>query len=106
MRLRSTCRQPPGARRVPPVETERMQLYLHCDGVLADFDAGVRALLGIGPKPFQARYGLSRFWRALARRPDFYADLPLMADARELFDGVRHLDPIVLTGLPRGDWAA
>ena len=24
----------------------------------------------------------------------------------ELFEGVRHLDPVILTGLPRGNWAA
>ena len=24
----------------------------------------------------------------------------------ELFEAVRHLDPIILTGLPRGNWAA
>jgi hypothetical protein len=29
-----------------------------------------------------------------------------MADARLLFDGVRHLQPTILTGLPLGRWAA
>jgi hypothetical protein len=29
-----------------------------------------------------------------------------MDDAMELFEAVRHLDPIILTGLPRGNWAA
>jgi hypothetical protein len=28
-----------------------------------------------------------------------------MPDARELFDAVRHLRPIILTGCPRGGWA-
>ena len=26
--------------------------------------------------------------------------------AMELFEAVRHLDPVILTGLPRGNWAA
>jgi hypothetical protein len=82
------------------------QLYLDCDGVLADFDAGATKVLGMPPKAYQARFGLGKFWAALARAPDFYATLPVMADARELFEGVRHLNPIILTGLPRGDWAA
>jgi hypothetical protein len=82
------------------------QLYLDCDGVLADFDTGARKVLGMPPKAYQARFGLSKFWAALARTPDFYNSLPLMPDAQELVDGVRHLDPIVLTGLPRGGWAA
>lgn len=83
-----------------------MQLYLDCDGVLADFDRGVERLLGMKPKPFQARHGTGRFWAALAKAPGFYASLPLMPDAMELYDGVKHMHPTILTGLPRGDWAA
>lgn len=82
------------------------QLFLDCDGVLADFDRGVRELLGLPPRDFGKRHGLGEFWRRLARAPDFYARLPLMPDACELFDAVRHLDPVILTGLPRGNWAA
>ena len=82
------------------------QLYLDCDGVLADFDAGASAVLGLPPQEFQDRYGLRRFWQQLAAAPDFYFSLPLMPDAPELFEAVRHLEPIILTGLPRGDWAA
>ena len=81
------------------------QLYLDCDGVLADFDKGATAVLGLGPDAFEKRHGLGRFWQKLATAPDFYFGLPLMADAMELFEGVRHLDPIILTGLPRGNWA-
>lgn len=83
-----------------------MQLYLDCDGVLADFDRGATDLLGMGPREFERRKGIGAFWAALARHGDFYASLPLMPDARRLFDAVRHLDPIILTGLPRGNWAA
>jgi 5'(3')-deoxyribonucleotidase len=82
------------------------QLYLDCDGVLADFDAGVRQLLGVGPQEYIDTHGPGKFWKKLALTPDFYARLPLMPDARELFDAVRHLDPVILTGLPRGNWAA
>lgn len=83
-----------------------MQLYLDCDGVLADFDRAATALLGMPPRLFEHQHGRSEFWTRLARAPDFYGSLPLMPDARQLFDAVRHLDPIILTGLPRGDWAA
>ncbi|MGE4062006.1 MAG: hypothetical protein AB7E79_01450 [Rhodospirillaceae bacterium] len=82
-----------------------MQLFLDCDGVLADFDRAATKILGLRPKEFQHRYGLGRFWGKLARTPHFYATLPLMPDAMELFDAVRHLDPIILTGCPRGGWA-
>ena len=82
------------------------QLYLDCDGVLADFDKGAAAALGMHPKAFEKRFGLGRFWAKLATAPDFYFSLPLLGDAMELFEAVRHLDPIILTGLPRGNWAA
>jgi hypothetical protein len=84
----------------------KRQLYLDADGVLADFDKGATALLGLPPSAYEKRHGPGRFWQKLARAPDFYFGLPLMADAMELFEAVRHLDPIILTGLPRGNWAA
>ena len=83
-----------------------MQLYLDCDGVLADFESGATALLGMAPRAYEKRYGIAAFWREIARHPDFYGTLPLMPDAHVLFEGVRHLEPIILTGLPRGKWAA
>ena len=82
------------------------RLYLDCDGVLADFDRGATAILGMKPKAYEHRHGLGRFWQKLAQAPDFYFSLPLLPDAMQLFDAVKHLDPIILTGLPRGNWAA
>jgi len=81
-------------------------LFLDADGVLADFDAGARALLGMSPHEFEARHGRQEFWRQIAKAPDFYATLPEMPDARLLFDTVAHLNPTILTGLPLGNWAA
>jgi len=82
------------------------KLYLDADGVLANFDEGVRRLLGMAAKQFEAKRGRGAFWRELAKAPDFYARLPEMPDARELFDAVKHLKPTILTGLPLGNWAA
>ena len=82
------------------------QLYLDCDGVLADFDTGATAVLGLPPRAYEARHGKGRFWAKLARAPDFYFGLPLLPDAMRLFDAVKHLDPVILTGLPQGNWAA
>jgi hypothetical protein len=82
------------------------QLYLDCDGVLADFDAGAERVLGLPPRAFEERFGKKRFWAKLASTRDFYATLPLMEGATELFAAVRHLEPIILTGLPLGRWAA
>jgi hypothetical protein len=82
------------------------RLFLDCDGVLADFDAGVRQLLGMDIARFQARHGSRGFWRELASADNFYGSLPEMPDARLLFDAVAHLKPTILTGLPLGNWAA
>ena len=86
--------------------TREPRLFLDADGVLADFDAGSRKLLGASPKAYIAKHGRGAFWKRLAEAPNFYGDLPEMADARRLFDAVKHLQPTILTGLPLGRWAA
>ncbi|MEM6890437.1 MAG: hypothetical protein AAF636_20245, partial [Pseudomonadota bacterium] len=46
------------------------------------------------------------FWRDLkSEQPTFYRDLPLMPDAKDLFDAIEHLRPIILSGCPSGGWA-
>ena len=82
------------------------RLFLDADGVLADFDLSARRLLGLRPKEFIAKHGRGTFWKRLATAKNFYGDLPEMPDAHVLFDGVKHLKPTILTGLPVGSWAA
>ena len=82
------------------------RLFLDADGVLADFDASARKLLGMSPKEFIATHGRPTFWQRLASAPNFYGTLPETADARRLFDAVKQLRPTILTGLPVGSWAA
>ena len=83
----------------------RRQIFLDCDGVLADFDAGAEAILGMPPGRFEQRFGPREFWKRLAGAPDFFGSLPPMADAMELYEAVRHKNPVILTGMPRGNWA-
>lgn len=78
------------------------QLYLDLDGVLADFDRGVEGIFDRRPDELD----LSTMWRGLARHDDFFGTLALMEDAQTLWDYCKPYDPIILTGLPRGDWAA
>lgn len=78
-----------------------MQLFLDLDGVLADFDRGVEALLGKRPDELPP----SRMWAALAKAPSFYGTLELMHDAQALWDFCKPFGPTILTGLPRGNWA-
>jgi hypothetical protein len=83
----------------------RRQIFLDCDGVLADFDKGAEAILGMAPRAFEKRYGPREFWKRLAAADDFFGALPPMPDAGVLYDAVRHKEPIILTGMPRGGWA-
>ena len=85
---------------------QQPRLFLDADGVLVDFDQGSRVLLGMSAKEFIAKCGRGTFWKRLAKAPNFYGDLPEVSDARILFDGVKHLEPTILTGLPIGQWAA
>ncbi|MBB3019661.1 hypothetical protein FHR70_002726 [Microvirga lupini] len=80
-------------------------VFLDCDGVLADFDKGAARILGMPPAEYERRFGLKRFWSELASAGNFFNNLDTLPDAMELFEAVRHLDPVILTGLPRGNWA-
>ncbi|WP_133123565.1 hypothetical protein [Methylobacterium frigidaeris] len=44
-----------------------MQLYLDCDGLLADFDAGVTRLLGCPPRKYQPGWYETRHIAVLGR---------------------------------------
>lgn len=83
----------------------RRQIFLDCDGVLADFDRGAAAILGMHPRAFEKRFNPGLFWKPLAQARDFFDSLEPMADAFELYDAVKHRNPVILTGLPRGNWA-
>ncbi len=78
------------------------KLFLDLDGVLADFDRGVESILGKRPDQVSSRV----MWQALARHKDFFGTLEMMVDAHELWSFCRPYDPVILTGLPLGEWAA
>lgn len=78
----------------------KRQIFLDCDGVLADFDALAQQVFGMHPREYEEQFGGNRFWDELERHGSFYQDLPLMPDALKLFEGVRHLEPVILTGSP------
>jgi hypothetical protein len=81
------------------------QLFLDCDGVLADFNSHAESIFGIHPRKAEDELGTERFWSDLRAQKHFFLALPLMPDAARLFEAVRHLNPVILTGCPKGGWA-
>lgn len=83
------------------------RVFVDLDGVLADFDAGALAVLGMAPKDYQQVHGAAVMWKKLASTPDFYTNLPVIDGALAMLDVIWEESPLtqILTGLPLGKWA-
>ena len=81
-----------------------MQLFIDCDGVLADFEARARIILHEDVN-VALRRDEESVWEIL-RRAEIFRHLQVREDGRKLFLAIRHLNPIILTGCPPGGWAA
>jgi hypothetical protein len=80
-----------------PSETSSFKIFCDLDGVLCDFDAGVRRINnGKGADDMHVK----ELWRSVARADSFYANLPWMTDGRDLWEAIVHLKPDILTGVP------
>lgn len=85
-------------------------VYLDLDGVMADYDAGIRAMgFKIDPryKNDLNRSGtknpLKRQMYEAIKGTDFYRDLPYMPDALKLYEAVAGFGPVILTAAPKFD---
>jgi hypothetical protein len=87
------------------------QIFLDCDGVLADFDKRAQQIIG-HPRSVFDQWSDKDFWDALFSqgRKGIYENLDKMPDADQLVSGVVDLTwkhglamPIILTGKPRGE---
>lgn len=85
------------------------KIYLDMDGVLADFDRGLRELCGIEPRSQDACAGgryRADMWERVKSVGHFYDKLSLMPGAEELFNAVysKYGDRCeILTGVPKPD---
>lgn len=80
--------------------TPRPQLFIDLDNVLADFDGHHQACFGTTPgRQIPAP---DDFWPRIEAHGSFFRDLPLMADARDLWAAALaiHGSPQVLTAVP------
>jgi hypothetical protein len=64
---------------------EKYTLFCDLDGVLVDFDAGVRKMFG---KPAH-QVPPNRLWPAIHKSTHFFRDLPWMIDGEELWEALR-----------------
>lgn len=85
-----------------------MQINIDVDGVVANFDEYSSELFGQPVSITNQTNMIDDFWLTIYNHEDFYNKLPLMPDAMDLFNSVKHLNPRFLTGLPKfheGGWA-
>ncbi len=65
------------------------KIYIDLDGVLADFDKGVRELCGLEPRYQNGKVSTidaGAWWARVAAVEHFYAKLDLIPGAKEMFD--------------------
>ena len=87
-------------------QTNTRTVFLDCDGVLGDFDSHALSIFGMPSRQYEDTFGTPMFWRTLREyEAGFYRTMPRMQDADVLFEAVRHLKPVILTGCPLGGWA-
>jgi hypothetical protein len=73
------------------------KIFCDLDGVLVDFEAGVRKVCRQGT----AELAKTTMWRKIAQsKTAFFAELPWTQDGPQLWKAIRHLKPDILTGVP------
>ncbi len=82
------------------------KIYFDLDGVLADFEKGVRELCHMTPMP-QGHHSNGydeKLWAAVKAADHFYDKLDILSDGKKLFDTIYAEMPDkceILTGIPR-----
>ena len=84
------------------------KIYFDMDGVLADFERGVREICGLTPPSQNAKHHKpgedDEMWEKIKQNLHFYDYLELMPGAKEMFDAVygKYGDRCeILTGIPK-----
>lgn len=77
--------------------SELVKLYCDLDQVLADFDAGYEAAAGHKPN---GGADDDTFWKPIIDTPDFWLNLPMMPDGRELWDYIKSHHYVVILSSP------
>jgi 5'-nucleotidase len=80
--------------------SKRPRVYLDLDGVMADFDAHFPALFGIDHRSMLD----DDMWAQINAHPSYFRDMPQCPGAKEFFDRISWLNPIILTACPKSNY--
>ncbi|MCS7316760.1 MAG: hypothetical protein NZZ41_00355 [Candidatus Dojkabacteria bacterium] len=80
----------------------KYEIYVDLDGVLVDFLSGVKKVF----KNKEYEYLPKKvFWNTLKNEKDFFTNLKWLKDGKLLWNYIKKYNPIILSGIPVGDWA-
>lgn len=77
-------------------------IFCDLDGVLADFDQGVRNKFNKNVEELNP----GMMWGVINKSNTFFETLPWMPRGKELWSQIEQYNPIILTGVPRGSTKA
>jgi len=81
-------------------------IFCDLDGVLADFEQGVRNKFHKFTKKNIDELKPTLMWGVINKSNTFFEALPWMPKGRELWSQIEQYNPIILTGVPRGSTKA
>ncbi|WP_457663678.1 5' nucleotidase, NT5C type [Sinorhizobium medicae] len=79
---------------------KRPNVYLDLDGVMADFDAHFPATFGLDHRSLAD----DDMWAQINAHQSYFRDMPQCPGAKEFFDRISWLDPIILTACPKSNY--
>ena len=75
---------------------QQVKLWVDLDGVLVNFDKGVKKLAGKLPSELAKK----DMWKAVYSIPEFFENLDWEDDGKQLWNAIKRFHPTILTGLP------
>jgi len=88
---------------VRPKQSQQFKVFCDMDGVLVDFEHGIKHLFPDRPRhlPFSIQeLHRADMWKRASTANSFFEHLPWMPGGKQLWRQIQHLQPDILTGVP------